>query len=255
MRALIGADVLKLVKRRGLMIAAVAIIVGLPVVVVTIAAIGRAVSPATFGRFGGGGGYEVVTGILAFGLFVVTILLGAVAGTADESRGVFRDLVATGVSRPRLALARIPAVVAVVVPLALVTFVVALAVGSLAEGDEAMPGAQDLLRDGVYVLVVISVYAALAVGLSSLTGSLSISLTAMFTWFVIIEPILASISLLGDARRLLLSPALTAINRPGARLDEDDIFGLSAGGGLVIVALWVAAFTAFGVWRVAHRDA
>lgn len=255
MIALIRADMLKLVRRRGLMNTAITLVIGVPVVVVVIRAIGHAARPQTFEVYGGADGYEVIMGILGFALFVTTILLGSIAGSTDESRGVFRDLVATGVSRPRLALSRTPAVIGVIVPVALVTVLIALAVGSLATGTEPMPGTGALLRDGAGLAVAIGVYTAVAVGLSSLTGSRSISLTVIFTWFIIIEPILTNLSLLGDARRYLLSPALTAITRPDARIDGEEVFGLSAAGGLAILALWVAVFMAAGVWRVTRRDA
>lgn len=255
MIALIRADMLKLVRRRGLMIAAIVIVIGLPVIVLAVRAIGHAADPGTFDAYGGGDGYDVITGVLGFGLFVTTILLGAVAGSTDESRGVFRDLVATGVSRRRLALARIPAVIAVIVPLALVTFLIALTVGSLAGGTGPMPSAGALLRDSFDLVVAIGIYTAIAVGLSSLTGSLSISLTVLFMWFLIIEPILMNLSFLGDARRFLFSPAQTAITRPSGRIEGQEVFGLSVAAGAAILAAWIAVFVASGVWRVTNRDA
>jgi ABC-type transport system involved in multi-copper enzyme maturation permease subunit len=253
--ALIRADMLKLVRRRGLMIAAIVIVIGLPVIVVAVRAIGRAANPDVFDAYGGGDGYDVILGVLGFGLFVTTILLGAVAGSTDESRGVFRDLVATGVSRPRLALARIPAVIAVIIPFALLTYLLALTVGSAISGTGSMPAVGDLLRDGGDLVVAIGIYAAIAVGLSSLTGSLSVSLTVLFMWFLIIEPILMNLSVLGDARRFLLSPAQTAITRPSGRIEGQEVFGLSVAAGALILAAWLVVFVASGVWRVSRRDA
>ena len=241
MTALIRADVLKLVKRRGLMIAAVSLVVGLPLVVLLVAAIGRSLAPDTFGEYGGAEGYEVLSGVMGFTMFVTTILLGGVAGSADESRGVFRDLAATGVSRARLALARIPAVVVVIGVLVAISFAVAIAVGSIASGSEPMPSSGAIARDGVNLLVAIVVYAALAVGLSALTGSLAISLTVLFTWFIIIEPIVASLSFLGDARRVLLSSGFNAITRPEFRFEGEETFGMSVAGGLIVLAAWAAS--------------
>ena len=48
---------------------------------------------------------------------VAAILIGATAGAGDLSSGVFRELVATGRSRRALYLARVPAGLALVVPL------------------------------------------------------------------------------------------------------------------------------------------
>jgi hypothetical protein len=145
-------------------------------------------------------------------------------------------------------------VIAVILPFALVTFLIALTVGLAAGGKGSMPAA-DLLRDGGDLVVAIGIYTAVAVGLSSLTGSLSISLTVLFMWFLIIEPILMHLSFLGDARRFLFSPAQTAITRPSARIEGQEVFGLSVAAGAMILAAWIAVFVASGVWRVSRRDA
>lgn len=254
MIALVRADILKLVKRRGLMITAAILVVGLPLIVLVVAAIGRSVAPDTFGEYGGADGYEGFSNVTGFALFVTTILLGGVAGSMDESRGVFRDLAATGASRMRLGLSRIPAVVAVIVPLGLISFGLAVAVGGLAAGSEPMPSTGAVARDTFNLLVAIAVYASLSVGLSALTGSLAISLTVLFTWSIIIEPILSSLSFLGDARRVLLSSGFNAITRPEFRFEEDETFGMSTAVGFVVLAVWAASFAAAGVWRVTSRE-
>ena len=55
--------------------------------------------------------------------FIAAAALGAAAGTTDLSDGMFRHLVITGRSRLALYLARIPAGLAITVPLVALAFV------------------------------------------------------------------------------------------------------------------------------------
>ena len=60
--------------------------------------------------------------------FIVAATLGCTAGSVDLSEGMFRHLVVTGRSRLALYLARIPAGLAIVVPLVAVGFTIVCAV-------------------------------------------------------------------------------------------------------------------------------
>ena len=60
--------------------------------------------------------------------FIVAATLGATAGSADLTEGMFRHLVVTGRSRLALYLARIPAGLAIIVPLVAVGFTIVCAV-------------------------------------------------------------------------------------------------------------------------------
>jgi hypothetical protein len=82
--------------------------------------------------YGPAGGYSIYTGLVAgvmyvFG-FIVAGTLGCTAGSVDLSEGMFRHLVVTGRSRLALYLARIPAGLAIVVPLVAVGFTIVCAV-------------------------------------------------------------------------------------------------------------------------------
>ena len=59
----------------------------------------------------------LVSGVLYVFGFIVAATLGATAGSADLTDGMFRHLVVTGRSRLALYLARIPAGLAIIVPL------------------------------------------------------------------------------------------------------------------------------------------
>ena len=60
--------------------------------------------------------------------FIVAATLGCTAGSADLGEGMFRHLVVTGRSRPAIYFARIPAGLAIVVPLVAVGFQIVCAV-------------------------------------------------------------------------------------------------------------------------------
>jgi hypothetical protein len=120
---LITTKNLELRKRRGLMITMVVLIV-LPAVLILglrPAVPRRSIRtptprPAARGVFSGLGNL-----IAEFG-FIAAAALGAPAGTTDLSDGMFRHLVITGRSRLALYLARIPASLAITVPLVALAF-------------------------------------------------------------------------------------------------------------------------------------
>ena len=115
---MITTRIMELRKRRGLMIALVAVDIGLPAIYLAIRLISHAVAPRSYGP---AGGYEVFSNLVAgvmfiFG-FIMAATLGATAGAADLNEGVFRHSVVTGRSRIALYLARIPAGLAIIVPI------------------------------------------------------------------------------------------------------------------------------------------
>jgi hypothetical protein len=127
--AMIGTRIMELRKRRGLMIALVAVNIGIPVVFLAIRLLTHAIDPKSYGP---AGGYDIYTGLVArimfiFG-FIVAATLGCTAGSSDLTDGMFRHLVVTGRSRLALYLARIPAGLAIVVPIVAAGFTVVCAV-------------------------------------------------------------------------------------------------------------------------------
>ena len=120
---------MELRKRRGLMIALILVTIGIPTVFLVIRLLLHAFAPKTYGP---AGGYDIYTALVAgvlyvFG-FIVAATLGATAGSADLTEGMFRHLVVTGRSRLALYLARIPAGLAIIVPLVAVGFTIVCAV-------------------------------------------------------------------------------------------------------------------------------
>ena len=116
---------MELRRRRGLMIALILVTIGIPTVFLVIRLLLHAFAPKSYGP---AGGYDIFTALVAgvlyvFG-FVVAATLGCTAGSIDLTEGMFRHLVVTGRSRLALYLARIPAGLAIILPLVAVGFTV-----------------------------------------------------------------------------------------------------------------------------------
>jgi hypothetical protein len=120
---------MELRKRRGLMIALIVVNIGIPTIFLAIRLLLHAFAPKSYGP---AGGYDIYTGLTAglmyvFG-FILAATLGCTAGSVDLTEGMFRHLVVTGRSRLALYLARIPAGLAIIVPLLAIGFTVVCAV-------------------------------------------------------------------------------------------------------------------------------
>jgi hypothetical protein len=127
--AMIATRFMELRKRRGLMIALIAVTIGFPTVFLAVRLLLHAIAPKTYGP---AGGYDIYTAMSAgvlytFG-FIVAATLGCTAGSIDLSEGMFRHLVITGRSRLALYLARIPAGLAIIVSLVAIGFTIVCAV-------------------------------------------------------------------------------------------------------------------------------
>jgi hypothetical protein len=126
---MIATRFMELRRRRGLMIALALVTVGIPTVFLVIRLLLHAFAPKSYGPAGGYSIYTaLVSGVLYIFGFIVAATLGATAGSADLTEGMFRHLVVTGRSRLSLYLARIPAGLAIIVPLVAVGFTVVCAV-------------------------------------------------------------------------------------------------------------------------------
>ncbi len=130
---MIATRFMELRKRRGLMIALIVVNIGLPTIFLVIRLLSHAFAPKTYGP---AGGYDIFTNLVAgvmyiFG-FIVAAAVGCTAGSIDLTEGMFRHLVITGRSRLALYLARIPAGLAIVIPIVAVGFTIVCAVCTFA---------------------------------------------------------------------------------------------------------------------------
>jgi hypothetical protein len=131
--AMVAARSHELRKRRGLMITLAVVTIGIPTVFLVVRLLRHAFAPKTYGPAGGFDVYRgLVSGVLYTFGFIVAATLGATAGSADLGEGMFRHLVITGRSRVALYLARIPAGLAIIVPLVAAGFAIVCTVCVLA---------------------------------------------------------------------------------------------------------------------------
>jgi hypothetical protein len=113
---------LEIRKRRGLMITMLILVIVPTVLPLGLRLLFHAVAPATNGPAGAPDIFQQLANLTAEFGFLAAAVLGAAAGTTDLSEGVFRNLVITGRSRLALYLARIPAGLAIIVPLVALAF-------------------------------------------------------------------------------------------------------------------------------------
>ena len=126
---MIATRFMELRKRRGLMAALIFVTIIIPTVFLVIRLLAHAIAPKSYGPAGGEDIFNaLVAGVLYVFGFIVAATLGCTAGSVDLTEGMFRHLVVTGRSRLALYLARIPAGLAIVVPLVAIGFTVVCAV-------------------------------------------------------------------------------------------------------------------------------
>ena len=131
--AMIATRVMELRKRRGLMIALGVMNIGFPAVFLLIRLLAHAFAPYANPPAGGDMIYVVlVAGFLPTFAFIAATTVGCTAGSRDLTEGMFRHLVVTGRSRLALYLARIPAGLAIVVPLVAIGYLIVCAVSVFA---------------------------------------------------------------------------------------------------------------------------
>ena len=127
--SMVTTRIMELRKRRGLMIALIAVNIGIPVVFLGVRLITHAVDPKSYGPAGGYSIFEVVVlGFMYVFGFIVAAVVGCTAGSVDLTDGMFRHLVITGRSRLALYLARIPAGLAIVIAMVAIGYTIVCAV-------------------------------------------------------------------------------------------------------------------------------
>lgn len=248
---LVRAEVLKLVRRRGLMIWTVILTVGVVLLSEAILIALHAANPANHGPAGGYSNFQGVVFLLA-GLGTVTaIIIGATAGTQDVQNGVFRDLVVTGKSRSTLFLVRTPGALLTFLPPFLAAFGIATVVAYALAGSKTHPAGSDVWHFFVYSLLITSINVVIAVGLSAFTSS-RVVVGVLIAWNAIVAHLLMAIGALGGARKLIDVAAAQWFAPHDAVAPVVRMASLTAA--LVLLG-WAVVFLAAGRWRTERRDA
>ena len=115
---LISTKLLEIRKRRVLITIIVLATIGVPVIFLGLREGFHLADPKLYGPAGSPDVFRTVIGLMTEFGFIMAVTLGATAATTDLTDGMFRHLVITGRSRLALYLARIPAGLAIILPLA-----------------------------------------------------------------------------------------------------------------------------------------
>ncbi|HEX5192461.1 MAG TPA: hypothetical protein VFW09_06635 [Solirubrobacteraceae bacterium] len=249
---MVSVEVLRLRRNRALMAFAGVLSIVVIALFFGYSALQHASDPAHHAPAGGSHGFGHA--VKALGLYfgaLTAMLIGTEAGTADVASGVFRDLVATGRSRLALFAVRAPAAIAVSLAVNAVAFAVTLGATFLLAGGTATPSASLILQSAGWIALCDVILAALAVGVGSLTGSRSVTLTAVIGWQMVATMLLMNVRSLGSVRDGLLTASL------GQLMPVPGDVGIRVGTGvaILVMAAWLIVPAAGGAWRTCRRDA
>jgi hypothetical protein len=187
---------------------------------------------------------------------VAAIIVGAFAGTADVSAGVFRDLVATGRSRWELFAARLPGALIFFIPIITLGYFVVAVFSVALRGSLPSASASVIARGYGWVLLATGFDLAIALGFSSFTNSRAATIGVLIAWQFIASQLLLRITWLGWVRQVIYSSALGRLN-PAPALEGPGSGSVthSAAVAAVVLVAWVALMLAAGGWRTVTRDA
>ncbi len=257
---MVGADFLKLRKKRSTLVWALVLAVAPLVIYFIVSALQHSSSPTEHLPAGGRHGYENAMPVLAlfFGP-LAAIMIGTDGGAGDLAAGVFRDLVVTGRSRVALFAARVPAALAVCWLVMLVSYaVLVFGTYALASGSPT-PGGALVINGLLFTLFSTGIVCVIAVGFASLTGSRPAALTVLIGWQLIASRILENIESLGSSRKLILSQAVAHFSPISIGEHHGPRGGVTvtmSTGTAVLVSLgWIVVFLALGAWRTRTMDA
>jgi hypothetical protein len=248
-----AAEVLKLRRNRGLMAFALLLSVGVVVLFFGYTGGQHATDPRHYGPAGGLFGFG--RGVRLVGLYfgaLVAALIGTEAATADQTSGVFRDLVATGRSRISLYGVRAPAALCVTLAITGTAFALTTACSFLLAGNQPTPSVGVILQSAAWIALANAMVVFLAVGVGSLTGSRAVTLVGVIGWLTVATQLLLQVNSLGSIRDGVLSAALGQLAPVGGT-----VLGITMATGTAVAVLagWLVIPAALGAWRTVTKDA
>jgi ABC-type transport system involved in multi-copper enzyme maturation permease subunit len=264
---LIAAKILDLRKRRALMTITVLFTVGLPVVFYGIRAAYHLTDTAHTDPAGTQSAFATAVTLMAEFGYIAAVVLGATAGTDDLTDGMFRHLVITGRPRLSLYLARIPAGLAILLPLAAVGFTVAaLVTAFLNDPTQQSVSAGEMIRAGLWLELYLVVGYAVGLGFGVLMGQRTVPVVVLIVLEIIIVPALAGHALphFINLERLFAGVAMAQL-KP-AMVAGGSGFGPTSHGGfqlplmptwalITVIGAWIIGWLGIGAWKMTTRDA
>jgi hypothetical protein len=254
---LIGADLLKLRRRRGLAIVVGLLTIGAVSITYAVIEILHAVDSTKHGPAGGIQNLGHGTFLVAALGGVAAALVGSSAGAGDLDAGVYRELVVTGRSRLSLYLSRIPGGLAFLLPFVAAAHAIAAVASVVFADSKALPDVRLLVLGGLWALLEVTFYFLLSLAIAALLGSRSYTIGIVLAFRLAITPIVASISALGIVRELLPGVAMESLAPAafGDAVRQGPAIAMSVGATAAVLVLWTAVALAVGAWRDTTRDA
>jgi hypothetical protein len=249
---LIGAELLKLRRRRGLVALSAALTV-LPMLIgFGITTVLHATNPAEHGPGGGVENFQGAIDVLAHLGMIAAILIGVTTGAGDLAAGVFKELVITGRSRVALFAARVPAGLLMLLPLLIAGMAVAGSCSIAFSGSLRAPSMVDVLEAGAWVGLSATLGFAMGLGVASLVGSRAAAITSLLAFQLAVAPLLMVAGFLGAARDAVPMAALERLEP--AVLGGKPTVGMSLVAAILSIAAWTIAPLLLGAWRTATRS-
>lgn len=251
---LVSAEFLKLRKRRGLVLSALALTI-LPMLIGY--AVLLSIHAANPDKHGPAGGLENLSGsmdLLSTLSVVAAILVGATLGAGDVGSGVFRELVVTGRSRLLLFAARVPAGLGLILAIVGAAFAVTATGSIVFAGSLDAPSTTLLLESAAWLGLVTALALVLGLGVSSAFGSRATTIGIVFGWQIVATPILLQIGVIGSLREGLLGAATERLE-PAALFEGSATVPMSLSAAVLAVVAWTIVPLAAGAWRTCTRDA
>jgi ABC-type transport system involved in multi-copper enzyme maturation permease subunit len=255
---MINAEFLKLRTRRGLVVLSLVLCAFSVVLVNAIMTIYHVVDPVKNSPAGGLNGFTNSLEIFTIMGGLAAVLIGATAGAQDLSSGVFRSLVATGQSRVKLALVRIPGGLMVLLPMLALGYALEVVASFVLADGTPTPDAASLLIGAGWLLALAVLNLCVTLGLAALLRSRGTAIGIMIAWELAGSRAIERISVFGSWRKLVSSFALDRF-LPGAtdtvKLSRGDSISVTVGAAVAVVIAWIVVAIALGTWRTATQDA
>jgi len=242
---MVGAELLKLRKRRGLFWSTLVLVVAPVVIGYVVLTLHHAIDPDHAAPAGGITNLRGTYGFLAQVGMVAAIMIGVTAGGGDLGAGVFRELVVTGRSRIALFGVRFPGALLFLAPYVLAAAVIASVASVALPTSGGEPGALLMAEYAGWLVLALLTGLALALGIGSLlSGRVAIGL--VLAWQFVLTPLFLQI---GKLDPFLAGAALRRIE-PGSTNDS-----VSPTVAVLALAAWTLIPLVAGAWRTARRDA
>jgi hypothetical protein len=252
---LVGAEFLKLRKRRGLVVSGLALTVLPMLVAYTVLLIVHGANPVKHGPAGGLRNFSDSMDLLMTLSGIAAILIGATLGAGDLGSGVFRELVVTGRSRLALFGARIPAGLGLAWMLAGAGFAITAAAANVFAGSLEAPSARLVVESAAWLALATGLSLVLGLGVASVVGSRGTTIGVVLGWQIVATPLLLQIKTLGSLREGLVGAAVQRLEPSALLAQGSPRVAMSVAAAVAAVIVWTLVPLALGAWRTVTRDA